>query len=107
MGTGPLKSLATPSGTCHCPSPLPPALCHHEETVSLHQPSLFSKRLALQGEPAVSGPHRMGTGAQLAENKSAGEGPVRSRFRVVLGHVEAGTSGGRALPWATGVPLSG
>lgn len=70
MGTGPHKSLATPSGTCHCPFPLPPALCRHEETVSLHQPSLFSKRPALQGERAVSGPHQMGTGAQPGGNRA-------------------------------------
>lgn len=70
MGTGPHKSLATPSGTCHCPFPLPPALCRHEETVSLHQPSLLSKRPALQGERAVSGPHQMGTGAQPGGNRA-------------------------------------
>lgn len=104
--TGSHKSLATPSEIRHCPFPLPPALCHCKQTGSFYQLSLFSKHPALQGGPAVSGPHQTGTGAQLKENKSAGEGLVCSRFWVVLGDLEAGTSGGRALPWATGVPLN-
>lgn len=56
LGTCSRKSLATPSDMCHLPFPLPPAPCHHEQTVSFHQPSLLSKHQALRGGPAVSGP---------------------------------------------------
>lgn len=49
MGTGPHKSLATPSGVCHCLCPLPPALWYQEQTVSLRQPSLFGKHLSRAG----------------------------------------------------------
>ena len=66
---------------CHCPFPLPPAPCHREQTVSFYQPSLFSKQLALQGGPAVSGPYQTGAGAHLEENR--GEGG-RGSLKLVL-----------------------
>lgn len=71
-GTGPCKRMATPRNMCHCPFPPPPAPCLREQTVRFCQPRLFSKQLALQGGPAVSGPYQTGASAHLEENRGGG-----------------------------------
>lgn len=63
---------------------------------SFHQPSLFSKHLALPLLGAGRA-HQTGAGAQLGGDRSAGEGLVPNRFWVVLGTSRLDLLGGKGF----------